>query len=306
MTRLTAFALAMTMCISTAAATGKYGSGRPAESPLAGTPMERLVAAIQAGDNAVVRDLLDAGAEPDAPLYTHPWGNGNGSTPVMVAAAWGNIEAMRLLVEAGGDIHLSVGFYGSALHAAARYSQVEAARWLLDAGVDGDVVTNMDMTPLHVALWYGHDSVAMLLLESGVCIDCEFQSESGGTYTALGIAASSGNTAIVVRLLAAGADVNKRIGDGHFIGTPLAHAAHAGRADVVEILVAAGAEINSSGDTPLHGAALMGHLEIVRRLVALGADLTAPNPDRRTALTLARNQGHDDVAAFLVAAGAER
>jgi ankyrin repeat protein len=64
----------------------------------AGNPMlvQPLHAAIVAGDPAIVRALLDAGAEVDATQQA-------GITPLMGAAAAGSVELVRLLLDAGAD-----------------------------------------------------------------------------------------------------------------------------------------------------------------------------------------------------------
>ncbi|MDJ0611062.1 MAG: ankyrin repeat domain-containing protein [Kiloniellales bacterium] len=266
-----------------------------------------LVTAIRAQDNDSLRQQLDAGADPNRILTDNPYCCEAGSTPFMVAAAQGNTEAMQLLAAAGADIGVNHGFYGTALHAAARKGQGQALRWLLDAGVDPNTTTAYNgLMPLHVATLHGQALAVALLVQRSACVDCTYQKENGGVYSPLADAAASGHRAIVEILVSAGADLNKPCGDAHLYGTPLAHAAQQGRADIVEILVAAGADLNPADDPPLHGAASMGHTEIVMRLVELGADIDARDLDSRTALTLARNHGHDAVADYLEKAMAER
>lgn len=304
MHRICRLSFALALCLPTLALAAPSNTGMPAD-----LLPETLAAAIRAHDSNGIREQLRAGADPNTVLSPHPYCCADGSTPFMIAAAQADTEAMRLLDEAGADIGFTYGFYGSALHAAARNGHVEAMRWLIDAGADPNTATGTEyggIMPLHAATASGHAPAVALLLRSGACIDCTYVAENGGTYSPLVDAAAAGHTAIVEDLLTMGAEMNKRGGDGHFFGTPLAFAAYQGRADIVEILVASGADLNAGGDSPLHGGAVMGHLEIVKRLVSLGADLDARNLDNRTALTLARNYGHDAVAEYLQKAMAEQ
>ena len=77
----------------------------------------------------------------------------------------------------------------------------------------------------------------------------------------------------VVKLLAAGADVNGRDRDGM---TPLMHAALEGSDELTRLLLAKGAVVNlkdTFGITALMQAAWAGHTQVVEMLIAQGADL---------------------------------
>ncbi|MDP6189635.1 MAG: ankyrin repeat domain-containing protein, partial [Gammaproteobacteria bacterium] len=74
---------------------------------------------------------------------------------------------------------------------------------------------------------------------------------------------------------------------------PLHLAAFRGYTEVVELLVAAGADVNAKiqerffGGTPLTRAAYGGHKEIVELLISNGADVNAKNEDDETPLDFA-------------------
>ena len=53
------------------------------------------------------------------------------------------------------------------------------------------------------------------------------------------------------------------------------------------------------GNTALHWAAYYGRLAIATRLLEGGADLTLRDKDGKTALDIARSQGHSEVVALL-------
>jgi hypothetical protein len=110
-------------------------------------------------------------------------------------------------------------------------------------------------------------------------------------------------------------------GDGY---TPLQTAARYGHGEIVALLIKKGADVNAAdgyGYTPLHLAAEGGHLDVVKELVRAGAKVEAKTtalpggsipglalnePPRkydpipaRTALQIAQDQKHAEVAAFL-------
>ena len=93
-------------------------------------------------------------------------------------------------------------------------------------------------------------------------------------------------------------------------GTALHYAAFCGLHEVVKILVIEHSEdVNSrtfgKGSTPLHLTCQDGHVDIARFLVKHGADATAQNEDGSTALHSASSRGDLDLARFLVEHGAD-
>lgn len=119
-------------------------------------------------------------------------------------------------------------------------------------------------------------------------------------------AAFSGNTVLIARLLAAGAEVDA-VANNRFKNTALQTALLGKQTEAARFLVLAGADVRhrqAEGNTALHDAAMMGDAGLVDFLLAHGADLNARTDDGDTALSLARKRGHADVARRLEAAGA--
>lgn len=106
------------------------------------------------GELEAVNALIGRGARVDLPM----------------AAALGRIEEARraLLVANNEDRHL-------ALALAAQFGHVEIVRLLLDAGEDPNrynpVGAHSHSTPLHQAAGAGHDEVVRLLVERGARLD---------------------------------------------------------------------------------------------------------------------------------------
>jgi len=119
-----------------------------------------------------------------------PAGSFAGATPFWIAAKNVNVEAMRLLRDAGADPNLTNGNQTTPLMAAAGLTQVQGPRaqrgdvsqfysnwsegdalesvtYLLDAGADVKVINASGQTALHGAAYMGGNTVVELLLRRG-------------------------------------------------------------------------------------------------------------------------------------------
>lgn len=126
-------------------------------------------------------------------------------------------------------------------------------------------------------------------------------------FTPLGLAAFFRAPDVVRLLLERGADPSIAA-QNRLAVTPLhsAVATDAAPVDVsiVRMLLEAGAPVNVphlGGGTPLHTAAFVGEPEVLRMLLDRGADPRLTTDDGRTAIDIAREQGHAEAAALLSA-----
>ena len=113
-------------------------------------------------------------------------------------------------------------------------------------------------------------------------------------------AAIDGNIAAVKQCIAAGADINAKIGGW----TALHHAANVGNKEIVELLIANGADVNAKDDnltlwTPLHKAASRGHNAIVEILLSRSANVNAKDGSGRSPLDWAVLNDHTETADLL-------
>jgi Ankyrin repeats (3 copies)/Squalene-hopene cyclase C-terminal domain/Ankyrin repeats (many copies) len=128
----------------------------------------------------------------------------NGRTPLMAAAGRGDVEAMRLLLDANAAVDGKNGAGETALILAAGDGNLPAVRLLVDRGADARVRTKRNETALGNAATAGDEAIVRLLLDHGA--DVNARNIRG--YSPLMLAAGSDAipTATVKLLLARGAD----------------------------------------------------------------------------------------------------
>ncbi|KAI1742073.1 hypothetical protein F4680DRAFT_412793 [Xylaria scruposa] len=118
-------------------------------------------------------------------------------SPLEEAAAAGNLDTVRLLLEAGVDPNFRGHDGWSALHWAAEESHLEVVQLLLEAGANVNAVSSYGTAPLHCAANGGLVSIVTLLLQEGadpLRITCH-------GWTALHHAAFMGHSHVVQGLL---------------------------------------------------------------------------------------------------------
>jgi ankyrin repeat protein len=90
-----------------------------------------------------------------------------GQNPLKVAAVYGRVAVVRVLLEGGANIEWTNKYQSTALHAAALNGELDVCRLLLDWGAKVDPVARWKYTPLHDAAREGYLSVVKLLVERG-------------------------------------------------------------------------------------------------------------------------------------------
>jgi ankyrin repeat protein len=263
-----------------------------------------LMQAALRGHVEVVRELLQAGAD------VHARDERQGETPLHYAAGGAPAGVLRAVLAGKSEPGLAEILDGlTAATVGTPGPQGEVIRLLLAAGADVNAPAKGGATPLIVAVVGGYDEVCEALRGTPVGRGGSFDGHAlGQIYAALARAAAGRVNAVVETLLAAGADVGARDGQGQ---TALHHAAAAGHLEILRAVLRAGRDRarvngrNRAGERPLHAAARAGHAEVVRDLLGAGARVRGRDGEGDTALTLAAAGGHAEVVRDLLAAGAD-
>ena len=222
----------------------------------------RVVEAAAAQDTEAVRALIDRGADVDA-----PWADG--STALLWAAHWGDLDMADLLLAAGADVNAADDHGVTPLERAAENASLEMVEKLLAAGADANAARASGLTPLMVAARTGSLPVVETLLASGAVVNARTGATNG---TALMWAVAGSHAGVAHALLDAGAEPATSTADGF---TPLLFAAANGDIPMAEALIAAGVDINDTGADGTHAlpyAIANGQGEFARFLLRRGAD----------------------------------
>jgi uncharacterized protein len=134
---------------------------------------------------AAVRSLVGIGAEVDALCHA-------GESPLSLAASIGRAEMVQALLDGGARIVVD-GQWQPTLHRAVRNGNVDVVRLLLDAGANVNEQADFGEAPIHVAAEEGHTELLVLLLARGA--DPLLRSTYGGT--AIDMAKAAGQNACI-------------------------------------------------------------------------------------------------------------
>jgi ankyrin repeat protein len=288
-------------------------------------PAGQMMDALRRGDRQSFQKLLR-----DEPSHANKKGPA-GSTPLMYAALYGDVESAKQLLKNGADPNLANEAGATALMWAT--DNLEMVSLLVEHGADVNAKSSDSRTPLLVASSrFGAAPVVKFLLDHGANPSAHSPG-LGGDMTPLAEAAYGGDETILRMLVARGADV-KAAGPNP-LGLAIVSRCSgcidllmglAGKDDLslqalldspplndtrsVNSLLDHGASVNAKdpdGNTLLMlvSACDNASVDTVKRLLTGGADVNAKNPRGQTALDFARARGKTAVVDLLVASGAK-
>jgi hypothetical protein len=120
-----------------------------------------LLAAAASGNVDRVRQLLDRGANVEVK-------NAIGATPLMWAAMNGRSEVVELLLERGANVNAATTTGVTGLSAAVSRGHSDVVRMLLERGADVTARDDKGRTPLSIAQAHGYTQIVELLQSQGV------------------------------------------------------------------------------------------------------------------------------------------
>jgi ankyrin repeat protein len=235
------------------------------------TALEMSLALFSAVDGnciAMATELLDHGASVDAR-------DRFGARPLSHAARFGHLQMVNLLLARDAPINARNLAGTTALFFAAEGGHTLIAQRLIERGADVALVGRSGVSPVAAAAYAGDDVIVEALLAHGA--NERVPDETG--KPPIVYAAAGARLAIVKRLLARNIDVNARYPN-----------------DLTLLMWASG---------PDEKAPEAQAIKVVSYLLDAGAHIDDRDARGRTALMIAAEGGHAEIAAFLLARGAD-
>lgn len=215
---------------------------------------------------------------------------------IIASASAGRIDLLEQLAKSHpGKFDLAAGGFRTGLMMAAAAGQLAAVKWLAEHGAKPGLTSSDSRNALLLASEGGHAEVVHYLLGKGLQVD----HRDGSLQTALHLAAANNRANAVRALLEASPPLDARDVAGD---TPLTLCAQRDTPEVVEVLVTAGADPNQKiddGITPLMKAARFGQVRTVQALLDGGADKSVQDDGGRRAFDWA-TRAQQPAAAKLV------
>ena len=243
-----------------------------------------LFAAVDANCADLVSKLLDQGASVDARDRL-------GARPLSHAARSGHPQMVDLLLARGAPIDARNLAGATALYFAAEGSHISIAQRLIERGADVKLTGRSGISPVAAAAYAGNDVIVEALLDHGA--DARTADETG--KPPIIYAAAGARLDVLKRLLARNIDVNARYSNDLTVlmwaAGPDDKAPEAQAGQVISYLLDAGARIDDRDDrgrTALMIAAEGGHEEIADLLVARGSDASLKDKAGKRAADLTR------------------
>jgi uncharacterized protein len=227
-----------------------------------------LFSAVDANCIDLATKLLDQGASVDARDRL-------GARPLSHAARSGHLQMVEFLLAHGAPIDARNLAGATALYFAAEGSHISIAQRLIERGADVKLTGRSGISPIAAAAYAGNDVIVDALLAAGA--DARAADETG--KPPIVYAAAGARIEIVKRLVAQNIDINARYPNDltllMWASGPDQNAPEAQAIEVVAYLLDAGAHVDDRDDrgrTALMIAAEGGHAEIANLLLARGAD----------------------------------
>ncbi|XP_059145882.1 ankycorbin-like [Physella acuta] len=234
--------------------------------------------------------------------------DGNGSTAILTAVENGNIDLVKVLVTAGGDVNLQErDTKRTPLHYALYLKHKDIFEFLLNNGADLTRTDHRETNIVHRCCAINEPSFLELVLARGTQ-DTEraLRMEDSEGASPVIVACQNGNIAQLRMLVEAGAPVANK---DRFRRCALHHCAENTDTSCAEYILKSIPSLLTSADdeglTPLHMAVIAGNIPLIKLLLKRGANLKAVDNEKHTMTHWATVCGHSDVLNVLLENGAE-
>lgn len=251
--------------------------------------------AAEQGDLESVKILIQAGARKDIK-------NNKGLTALDLAKKDNKIAVVEFLQtshKAEVKKIASKNNYSKELFKAAQGGKTKIIQNLIDKGVDFDVQDKNGNTAYHIAAQKGRASVVKLLLSEG---DIDENPTNNDGNEPIHEAAKYDHATVIKIILDNDSDeVDAQNNNNGF--TPLHYAAQAGNVKAAKMLIQYDADLDdqdNNGNTPLHLAVMAGQdMPILKLLISKGANVAINNNNGETAEYIAQQEGDDEAIQLL-------
>lgn len=245
--------------------------------------------AVSSGNDALIRTLLKAGADPEK-------GNMNDMLPLSVAVATGRLNIVQALLEhstatggQGADINAADKIGMTALMRATIKNDTCIMRLLIDNGADVLKKNIHGLTALDMAVERNCEKAVGFLLSDKKRAALLLNEQDKHGDTALVRAIIKRNINMVALLLGAGADTEIKNSNGR---TALHWAAVTGQTEIAELLLDRNADLThqeNDGNTPLHFAGRSANEKMIETLLCWDAATLAKE---NSTIRITNNDGH--------------
>lgn len=219
------------------------------------------------------------------------------SSPVQIAIAGSDIEALTQLASDGVSLETQDAFKRTPLQLAAELGDVEVVDFLIANGVDVNQVNTNGDTAVLFAATSGYDNIVRRLWQAGADVRLSHQK-----YTPFQLMAQAGKRQLFDELIAAYPDIIETDGE-----LALFLAVVGNQTEIAQFLVTNGAppsHRSDSGMTPMHWAVGNDNTRLVEQLLDNGAEADGTNDKGQSPLMLAVQRQEIGIAATLLTYGA--
>jgi ankyrin repeat protein/L-ascorbate metabolism protein UlaG (beta-lactamase superfamily) len=207
----------------------------------------------------------------------------NHLSPLNYAALNNKLDALKVLVEAGGDLYSGDKEGSQALINASAQGHFDVVEYLIKSGADINKQDDNGQTALIFSIIRNKPKVAQFLLSNGA----EISIENNFKMRALMYAVMIQNIELTKQLIANGADVNAETTNGV---TPLFAASARNSLDIVKLLINNSADVSklsNNEDNCLSWAIARNQKDNIKYLTEQGLDINRKTSEGRTAAFLA-------------------